>query len=58
MIKTRFYGNKPEFTHKFPGSIGSLNNQVCHVSNGIRCETEVEQHVENVKYHFMCVYRM
>lgn len=54
--KTKWSGKDPgrerETTHEVSGAAGPMNNQVCHVSNDVRGQSQVEEHVKDVEKHF------
>lgn len=45
-------------TYKVSGSAGRMNHKVCHVSDEVSCQSQVEQHVENIKQHLPWVLSM
>ena len=45
-------------THKSSSSTCPMNDQVGHIPNQICCQPKVEEHVEDVKDHLPCIFRM
>lgn len=37
------------FTYKISGAAGPMHYEVGHVSNDVRCESQIKQHVKDVK---------
>lgn len=49
---------KKECTYKLPSSSSPMDNQVSHVSNQVSLQPKIKEHIEDIKYHLLWIYRM